>query len=88
MFDLVRARSRLQRALRLWRAGQTVAALHHGERAVSMFAALAARRPGGEPGELVAAALALAGFSLPGRPPDHECAAEAVAVRVFAPDRL
>ena len=62
MLHLVRARLRLQRALRLWRAGQTAAALYHGERAVTMFAARAAGRPGGSPDELVAATLAMAGF--------------------------
>jgi tetratricopeptide (TPR) repeat protein len=62
MFLLVRARARFQRARRLWRAGHTAAALHHGERALTMFAAYVARRPGGGPDELVAATLAIAGF--------------------------
>jgi len=34
MPHLVSARWRFQRALRLWRAGQTAAALHHGDGAV------------------------------------------------------
>jgi tetratricopeptide (TPR) repeat protein len=60
VLDLVRARWRLQRALRLWRAGQTATALRHGEAAVAMFAAHAAGRY--EPDELVVAMLAMAGF--------------------------
>jgi len=59
---LVRARWRFQRALRLWRAGQITAALHHGDHAVTMFVACVARRPDRDPGELVAAMLAMAGF--------------------------
>jgi len=58
MLQLVRARWRFQRALRLWRAGRIAAALDHGGRAVTMFTAYAARRPD----ELVAATLAMAGF--------------------------
>lgn len=59
---LVRARRCFQRALRLWRAGQVATALHEGDRAVTMFAACAARRPGRGPDELVCAILAMAGF--------------------------
>jgi hypothetical protein len=59
---LVRARWRFQRALRRWRAGQLATALRDGDRAVTMFAALAIRRPGRGPDELVCALLAVAGF--------------------------
>lgn len=62
MPQLVRARWRLQRALRRWRAGQTAAALRDGDRAVTMFAACATRRPGRGPDELVRATVAVAGF--------------------------
>jgi hypothetical protein len=58
---LVRARWRFQRALRRWRAGQLATALRDGDRAVTMFAALAIRRPGRGPDELVCALLAVAG---------------------------
>src|SRR5262245_26038543 len=72
MLHLMRARWRFQRALRLWRAGQTVAALHHGDRAVTMFAAYTARRPGRDPDELIAPTLAMAGFRT--ELPDHATA--------------
>jgi tetratricopeptide (TPR) repeat protein len=62
MLRVMRARWRFQRALRLWRAGQITAALHHGDEAVTRFAEYLDRRPGGEPDELVTAILAMAGF--------------------------
>jgi len=62
MLRLVRARWCFQRALRLWRAGQITAALHHGDDAVTRFSAYLARRPDSEPGELVTTILAMAGF--------------------------
>jgi tetratricopeptide (TPR) repeat protein len=81
MFHLVRARVRFQRALRLWRAEQTASALHHGERAMTMFAACAARRPGNGPDELVAATLAMAGFRV--ELADH-ATAERLCLRALA----
>ena len=61
MLELVRARWRFQRALRRWRTGQVAIALDDGDRAVTMFAACAARPPGRGPDELACALLAMAG---------------------------